>query len=302
MRTPRFIKRAVNRLGQTTFEAFARYTYRLSPETMMKRSRALALFYYCFGKRRIKAARKNLFLAFGDAYSEKERNGIIKETLTNFVYEFFMFFWLDKKGLAAIDVDVEGEENMRGACARGKGVIFLTAHLGNWEILGRKIADMGVGLSVVARNSDRADTTELTNRIRNSGGYKVYDKNASLSGIIHLLRNGEGLGILPDQHDYKGIDSRFFGLPAKTSVGTAAFSLQTGASIVPCFCVRNGLLKYTVSFYPPIEFDPSGDREKDRAALTQLVNDAIEQEIRRHPSSWLWIHDRWKEYTGGRIR
>ncbi|MBR4748828.1 MAG: lysophospholipid acyltransferase family protein [Abditibacteriota bacterium] len=288
-------KKIITRAGDLLFLGLYRSILRSSPESMMKRAGTLARLYYLLDRRRIRTARRNLALAFGDSLDSRERESIIRESIENFLYEAQMFFWVGEKGSGAIDVEVRGEEYLKEAAARGRGVIVLTAHFGNWEFLGRTINDIGCKLTVIARNSDGAEISSVTARIRRSGGYKVLDRNAPLTETIRVLRRGEVLGILPDQHFYGGINSMFFGAPALTSVGTAAFSLKTGAPIVPGFCIRTGPDTYAVEFYPPLEFAPTGDEDADRQQYTQMVNDAIEAEIRRYPAGWLWIHDRWKQ-------
>ena len=295
-------KNIITKTGDCLFLGLYRRITRSGPEGMMKRARALARLYSLLDRRRIKIARRNLLLAFGDSLDEKERSRIIGESITNFIYEAQMFFWMGEHGDGALKLETDGDEYLQEAASRGKGVIILTAHFGNWELLARSLTNRGFRLTVIARNSDGAELNAVTARIRREGGYTVLDRNASLTETVRVLRRGELLGILPDQHYYGGIESAFFGAPALTSVGTSAFSLKTGAAIVPGFCVRTAPDSYRVEFYPPLEYSPTGDEALDRKNLTRLVNDAIEAEIRRYPSSWLWIHDRWKEYFEGQER
>ncbi|MBO4548570.1 MAG: lysophospholipid acyltransferase family protein, partial [Abditibacteriota bacterium] len=211
-------KTIINKAGDFLFARLYRSILRSSPERMMARAETLARLYYLLDRRRIRTARRNLALAFGGSLDERERERIIRESIVNFIYEAQMFFWVGEKGSGAIEVEVRGEEYLKAAAARGKGVIILTAHLGNWEFLGRTINDIGCRLTVIARNSDGAGISSVTARIRHSGGYRVLDRNAPLTETIRVLRRGELLGILPDQHFYGGIESKFFGVPAMTSV------------------------------------------------------------------------------------
>ena len=292
----KFSKSIINKAGDFLFLRLYRRIVRSDPEGMMKRAESLARLFFLLDRRRIRTARRNLAMAFGDSLDRRERDRIMRESIVNFIYEAQMFFWVGEQGSGAINVEIRGKEYLMEAAAQGKGVIVLTAHFGNWEFLGRTISDIGCKLTVIARNSDGAELSSVTARIRRSGGYRVLDRNAPLTETVRVLRRGEVLGILPDQHFYDGIESTFFGVPAMTSVGTAAFSLKTGAPVVPGFCIRTGPDKYAVDFYPPLEYSPTGDEDLDRKNYTRIINDAIEAEIRRYPSSWLWIHDRWKEY------
>ena len=161
--------------------------------------------------------------------------------------------------------------------------------------MSRRLCDFGLTISVIARDSDHTGMTEVTNNIRNKGGYSVYSKDRPLLGIVKALRRNELIGILPDQNNDEGIVVNFFGIPAKTAIGPAVLSLKTGAPIVPVFAVREELGKYRLEILPPVQYEPCGDKDKDIENLTQICNDVIEEEIRKYPSSWLWLHNRWRE-------
>ena len=191
-------------------------------------------------------------------------------------------------------METEGFDNLDKALAEGKGCIIITAHYGNWDLVARKLVICGYKVNVIARDSDDPGITGITTRIRESGGYRVFDRDQPIIGAFRCLKNNECLGILPDQNDADGIVVSFFGKPAATATGPAVLGLKSGAALVPVFCRSMGGGRYRAIAKPRIEFLPSGNHDADVRRLTELVNLAIEEEVRSNPTQWLWLHDRWK--------
>jgi len=254
-----------------------------------------SLFYACSSRYR-KVALANLRAAFAGDKSESEIRKIAKQVYRHFARGAVEFFYLLALSPEQIDamIDLEGREHLDAALAQGRGCIIITAHYGNWELLARKLVIEGYKVNVIARDSDDPGMTGITTRIRESGGYTVFDKDQPLIGALRALKKNEILGILPDQNESGGIFVDFFGRPAATATGPAAFSLKSGAPMMPVFAPRKPDGRYKATAYPPIDFAPSGDEQHDIRALTTLMNQAIEREVRSNPSQWLWLHDRWK--------
>ena len=225
-----------------------------------------------------------------------------KEVFRHFAREAFVFFRLLSLRKEQVDamVDIEGLEHLDRALELGKGCVAVTAHYGNWELMARKFAILGYPISVIARDSDDPGITGITTRIRESGGYRVFDKDQPIIGAFRCLKKNEVLGILPDQNESDGVFVDYFGRPAATATGPAVLSLRSGAPMVPFFAHRLPDGRYLARAYPRIEFEPSGDEERDIRDLTALFTAAIEREVRQHPTQWLWLHDRWKSaHVGG---
>lgn len=247
-------------------------------------------------KRYRTVALKNLRAAYGHEKSESEIRAMAREVFRHFARESLVFFHLLSLSRDEINalIDVEGIEHLDNALREGKGCVVITAHYGNWELLARKMALLGYIINVIARDSDDPGMTGIATRIRENGGYRVFDRDQPMIGAFRCLKNNEILGILPDQNESGGVFVDFFGRPAATAVGPAVLSLRSGAPIVPMFAFRKPDGRYQAIAYPRIEFTPTGDRDKDVRDLTALITAAIEREVRRNPTQWLWLHDRWK--------
>jgi Kdo2-lipid IVA lauroyltransferase/acyltransferase len=255
---------------------------------------ALGDFIYFASSRYRKVAIRNLAAAYDGKLSASDIRGIARQVFRHFARGAVEFFYLLKLKPKELDrmVDLSGTEHVDAALAQGNGAILLTGHLGHWEMLARRAAAAGYRINVIARNSDDVTMTGIARKIREGSGYKVLGRNAREA--LKCLRDNEILGILPDQNTAGGVFVDFFGRPAATAEGPAVFSLKTGAPILPTFARRGVDGKYHAVVYPPISVQLTGETEKDVHILTQALTSRIEEEIRKDPTQWLWLHDRWK--------
>ncbi len=203
-------------------------------------------------------------------------------------------------------VSFAGFENYEAALARGRGVIFLTAHLGVWELGAFAHALHGHKLNVVYRALDNPRIDQLVRRYREMSGNRMIEKNESARGILAALGRNETVGILVDQNTLpeEGVFVDFFGIPASMTAGVARFALHTGASVVPAFCVWEELLgRYCIYYDRGLTFEPTGNATAtataDVQSATQQMARVIEQYVRRYPDQWLWSHRRWKTRPPG---
>jgi len=191
-------------------------------------------------------------------------------------------------------VTVEGIEHLDQAMAQGRGVIALSAHYGNWELLPRVMRRRGYPVSVVARTASDPVSASIIIRSRESIGQHNIDRN-DVRSMMRALAAGHILGLMPDQYAVEGgVIVDFLGMPASTSPGPAVLALRTGAPIVPMFARRTEDNRIICEFHPPLQLKPSGDRRADIVAATQLINDIIGREILKRPGQWLWLHRRWR--------
>ncbi|HEY3447795.1 MAG TPA: lipid A biosynthesis acyltransferase [Myxococcales bacterium] len=180
--------------------------------------------------------------------------------------------------------------------AARKGCVFITGHVGNFELLARRFGKLGYPCQTVAKESSDPRMTALIRRIRESGGYKILfrGEDGLYDRMVGLLEAGEYVGFLVDQDiKTRGVFVDFFGRPAFTARAAADLALQTGAAVVTGFVFRreDGGHRFEVG---RLEVPCSGDREADAVALTAAMSKAIESAIRRAPHAWVWMHQRWK--------
>jgi KDO2-lipid IV(A) lauroyltransferase len=189
-------------------------------------------------------------------------------------------------------VDLGNPEPVREAVAMGRGVLALTAHLGNWELLAAVSALSVYPLSVVMRPLDDPVVNWLIERFRRRSGVELIAKGQALPAMRDALRQGRMVGVLLDQNASRaeGVFVPFFGIPASTSKALAVLSLRTGAPVVPIFILRGREGRHSVWADPPIPAPETGDV----AAYTAAFNRSIEAAIRRAPEQWFWLHRRWK--------
>jgi Kdo2-lipid IVA lauroyltransferase/acyltransferase len=190
----------------------------------------------------------------------------------------------------------EGFEHYERAKARGKGVLFATAHLGNWELSAFAHALLTEPMNVVVRPLDNPLIDELVETRRAMSGNKLLSKRDFARSILQALRGNEPVGILVDQNTVadNGVFVPFFGKPACTNLTFAKLAARSGAAVIPGFAVWSETeRKYVLRFYPEVTI--SGDAEAD----TARVQAAIEHAIRESPEQWLWIHRRWKTRPPG---
>jgi KDO2-lipid IV(A) lauroyltransferase len=193
-------------------------------------------------------------------------------------------------------IHYEGFEHYEAAKRRGKGVLFATAHLGNWELSAFSHALMAEPMNIVVRPLDNPLLDSISERYRGLSGNRILGKKDFLRPVLRALANNEAVGILVDQNSLpeQGVFIDFFGLRACVDSGFARLAAHSGATVLPGFALWSDREKrHILKFYPPVEI--TGELVRD----TQAVHRAVEQAIRSFPGQWLWIHRRWKTRPPG---
>jgi KDO2-lipid IV(A) lauroyltransferase len=250
-----------------------------------------------------KTAEFNLKLAFPE-WTEAQRKTVMKKMTRNLGWmaaEFAQFPKYTKEDIASA-VILDGHENFLAGQSRGKGVLYLTGHIGAWELSSFAHALYGFPLHYMARPLDSKPLDALVNRYRGLSGNKPIFKNASARQVLRVLKEAGTVGILADQNTMpeEGVWVDFFGTPACTTTGIARVALHTDAAVVPGYAYWDeNLRKYRLRFEPPVQLIRTGDTERDILENTQRFAKVIEQIIREHPEQWVWIHARWKNRPKG---
>jgi Kdo2-lipid IVA lauroyltransferase/acyltransferase len=196
-------------------------------------------------------------------------------------------------------VEVEGLEHLHAAEAAGRGVLLITGHCGNWELMGIVLSARGARISIVARKINNPYLNRFFEMVRTRHGNRIIYKQGAIKSLMRALKRGESAGILMDQavlHD-EGFVLEFLGRPAWTSKAPALIARKTGAAVIPGFIHRTER-GHKVILHPPISLSESKDAEAAIREDTHNFSKAVEEFIKQYPSEWLWIHRRWKRTKG----
>lgn len=192
-------------------------------------------------------------------------------------------------------ITIEDEEIVEHALQRGKGVLILTAHFGNWDLLCMFTVKYKYPLTIISKDLKNKTINDMWMQMRERFGVKIVPAHNSARESLRVLRRNELLGFILDQNRPRdaGIFVDFFGRPACTTPGLAIFSAQAQAPVVPVFIHRKPDGNHVLQVLPLIEPPPDREAETIRKA-TQEYTKIIENQIRQHPEQWTWLHRRWK--------
>ena len=244
-----------------------------------------------------RGAEQNLSFAYPErdaAWRKAAIDGVFA-SIGRMLVSFARFPQINKQNVGEW-IRYEGFEHYERAKARGNGVLFATAHLGNWELSAYAHALMTEPMNVVVRPLDNPLIDELVEGRRGMSGNTLLSKRDFARSILQALRRNEPVGILVDQNSStdNGAFVPFFGKDACANLTFAKLAARSGAAVIPGFAFWNaGEKKYVLKFYPEVPM--SGDAVED----TRRVQAAIEAAVREAPEQWLWIHRRWKTRPAG---
>ena len=244
----------------------------------------------------------NLRIAFGQEKTEEELARIAAacyQHLGRCLVEFVRLPGMVGEELCRT-AELRGSEHLDQALAGGRGGIVLTGHVGNWEIVGARLAAGGYPLNVIARAQRDSTLTEYIRRTRETAGMRVFHRGSAVKRCLEALRRNELVGVLLDQNaGNEGVFVDFFGSPASTAPGVAAFALRTGAAVLPTFGWRNPDGTHSIVVSEPVPLVHTGDHREDMRVNTARYTKIIEEAIRAHPEQWFWLHKRWKSRPPG---
>lgn len=239
----------------------------------------------------------NLNRAFGHEKNQYEIRKLGKQVFVNAFQIVLDIGWslsLDEQQLMKY-FKIEGQSNIKKAYEQGKGVLVLTAHFGNWELLSVVGAMLAYPLTVLYRPLDFKPFDSFFINLRTRFGARVISLKRSLLAILRSLDRGELVVLLMDQNVdwYEGVFVDFMGHRACTNKGLAMLALKTQAPVIPGFMVREKE-GFTAKFLPEIPLQQTGDKTRDLEDNTRQYNKVIESFLRQYPDQWFWLHQRWK--------
>lgn len=278
---------------------------------LLPRSLAIALGlgvgrlgYLLAGKLR-RTGERNLEIAFPEM-PQHEREKLLRGSFLSLGRLLGEFSQLPKatpeKLRKLIEYDEVSLANLREAEKTKRGIIFLTGHLGCWELHSFGWSALEYPLSFLVRPLDNPRIEEMIEKIRTKFGNRAIDKQNAARQSLRVLREGGTLGILSDLNTQtrEGVFVPFFGKLACTTAGIATLALKTNAIVVPTCAVWNASKKrYYFHGEPHVELVRTGDHTKDVEINTANFAAAVETMVRRYPDQWLWIHKRWKTRPDG---
>jgi len=270
----------------------------------LKAGESLGLFVFKLWKSRRKIAIENLSktISAGQIKSPDPAGQIIRENFRNFGRSFIEVIKIYYGfGRPLIDsVVIEGVEHFQAAKSKGKGVLFITGHCGNWELMALTTGLQFSDVSIVARPIDNPYLNTFIERVRGKYGNSIIYKKGALKPIMQALKKNHIVGILMDQAvlSSEGYVIDFLGRGAWTTKMPALLARKTGAAVLPAFIHRtdNG---HRMVIYPEVQLSVTEDMEQAVKEDTITFSGYIEEYIKAHPAEWLWIHRRWKRVKEG---
>lgn len=254
--------------------------------------------YYFGSKNDRRIVTNNLNVILGGEGRKTQR--YTREVFRNFAKYLVDFFRFPKLTSRFIEkcITIEGREYVDESLSRGRGVIGLTAHLGNWELGGVVMAMLGYPVNAIAWTHKNTLVNNFFIRQRTIKGVKVIPVGIGVRRSFSKLAEGEMVALLGDvdfSHPGYGITATFFKRKAMIPKGPALIALKAGSPILPGFMVREQNDTFRLIFEPPIEYQPTRNVERDVKELTQRVSAVIEKYVRKYPTQWFMFNEVWKE-------
>ncbi len=258
-----------------------------------------SVFYYLVPIRK-DVARNHIGRAFPE-YGAREVERLLKASyasVSKTILEILKLPRIDREVLRGM-VSIEGREHLDRALEKGKGLIVVTYHFGNWELMGTATVLSGYPLDVIYQRQTNPLSDAYINRTRELMGMRTIERGEAVNRAIRALRDNRIVAFLSDQDAREdGVFAPLFGRSASTPRGPALLSLRLDIPIVTTVSLRNadGTHRIVIS---PLEIERSGNMEEDVYAIVSEFNSRLEQHVRERPSQWLWFHRRWKTRPSG---
>ncbi len=270
---------------------------------VLRLARLAGWLAYALARDARRIGRANLDLVYADTMSAEEKNRILRESLRTFALAVLDVFWFSRKTRERVLRFVAFDEQAADIF-QDKAHLCVTAHMGNWEVLGHAMAVRGYPMVSVAAPLANPGVEGFFQAMRERAGQTVIPREGAVKVLLKTLRNGGKVGLLLDQNtrpEQGGVFVDFFGLPATVSPAAASLALRTGAGIYLGFCIPRADGTYRVLAPHPELMAPADQPDPRQATrhLTATIAGVMEAVIRSEPSSWLWSYKRWKYIPDG---
>ena len=275
------------------------YIVRIPKRHILILGRLLGSFAYNFDITHRRIVRRNLHFAFPEL-SQNQVQGMSKRIFQHFGIAILEILQMSCSTCEEMlkNVHVEGDEIVTQALAEQKGVIIISAHLGNWEMaLQYCPCYLQRSLTGVAKRLRNKMLDSFVHMSRTRFGNKIIYKKGALPEMTQTLRQGEILGLLMDiSRRFDGVEVKFFGRRATATPAAAMLALRCKSPLIPIFCHRNSRGELVIKVEDPLEIKRTGNLRSDLQTNTQLITDSVERAVRKHPEQWNWLLKRWKEF------
>jgi len=276
------------------FKFLSRLACLLPYSAILRLGYALGGLYWRIAKRQRLRAEKQWQESFGCSAAEAEQE--IRKVFRHLGIMFLEALYMPRltPDFVAKHITIENKQYLDEAMAANRGVVLLTAHLGNWEWIGPALVKNGFPVAGIAKRQPNDQHTRLLNEFREQSGMEIYSRGSTeLVGAAKALRSGKILGFLADQDaGNNGLFLPFLGKMASTPMGPAVFAVKFGSPVVPVFIVREEK-GHRILVLPPLKVPESGDKDEIINTMTIEMTQIVEQMVRRYPHLWLWFQKRW---------
>lgn len=293
---------AIHPIRKTAETALARFALAVIPAlprpAIIGLSRFFAASAYVLSHHLRRVGWANLDLAYGTSTTRSEKRRILQASFQNFALMSLDSFWFSRDPAARMQKYMHFEDGFHDAFC-DKPQICITAHLGNWEVLGLTMVHQGIPMLSVAAPLANPDVDAIFNELRARTGQRVVSKHGVIKALLKELRHGGKVALLLDQNtrpDEGGAWVDFFKRPVSVSNIAGTLHERTRAEVLFGACLARSDGHY---FIPRPEVLVAADAELDSRAVTEAVARATERWIQRYPDKWLWTYKRWKYVPPG---
>jgi len=290
-------KRVKHYLEYALLRAMLFVINRLPLSLALWKARRLGDFAFDVVRIRRRVTLDNLRRVFGEKYSNRQLTSIARSTYRNFAMTLVEFAYYGENGIDQLGerMTVNSYQPAQEAEAKGKGILFMTAHTGNWELLGAKVSADFAPIAEISGDQKNIMVDAYTKKMRERLGLKLIPIGSSLKEVIRTLRAKGRVALVADQDGGRdGIMIDFLGKLASTAVGPARFSYRTGAPLVMGLDRHLGGGHHEAILYPPIYPDTDRPEKEEIRRILEEYSTILESFIRQYPDQWLWMHRRWK--------